>query len=139
MKIVQLRDFYTETDTLALVLLNSKFFSYCLEDKVRHTTKQYGATAIPAGVYEVRVTYSPRFKRMMPLIVGVPGFSGIRIHGGNKAKHTLGCPLYAKNRTLKAEHNMIWGSMEKELTKRLLASKDKKHWIEIINTQMPAK
>lgn len=47
--------------------------------------------AIPAGRYEVRVTYSPRFKKPLPLLIAVPGFEGIRIHGGTKAEHTEGC------------------------------------------------
>ena len=48
---------------------------------------------IPVGVYEVRVTYSPRFKRMLPLIGNVPGRSGIRIHRGTKPEHSKGCIL----------------------------------------------
>ena len=39
---------------------------------------------IPDGTYTVSVTYSPRFKKMMPLISNVPGRSEIRIHGGTK-------------------------------------------------------
>lgn len=47
--------------------------------------------AIPAGRYKVRVTYSPRFKKMLPILENVPDFSGIRIHGGTRAEHTEGC------------------------------------------------
>lgn len=59
--------------------------------------------AIPAGRYKVRVTYSPRFRKMLPILENVPDFSGIRIHGGTRAEHTEGCicvPL-AKMPTLK--------------------------------------
>ena len=48
---------------------------------------------IPDGTYTVSVTYSPRFKKMMPLIGNVPRRSGIRIHGGSKPEHSTGCVL----------------------------------------------
>lgn len=48
---------------------------------------------IPDGTYTVSVTYSPRFKKMMPLIGNVPERSGIRIHGGTKPEHSTGCVL----------------------------------------------
>lgn len=48
---------------------------------------------IPEGTYPVSVTFSPRFKRMLPLIGNVPGRSGIRIHRGTKPEHSKGCVL----------------------------------------------
>ena len=48
---------------------------------------------IPEGTYPVSVTFSPRFKRMLPLIGNVPGRSGIRIHRGTKPEHSKGCIL----------------------------------------------
>ena len=48
---------------------------------------------IPVGIYEVRVTWSPRFKRMLPLVEQVPGRSGIRFHRGTKPEHSKGCVL----------------------------------------------
>lgn len=48
---------------------------------------------IPVGTYPVSVTFSPRFKRMLPLIGNVPRRSGIRIHRGTKPKHSKGCIL----------------------------------------------
>jgi len=135
MKLLLLRTHYTEVDSTGFMTINDKHFSWTLEDPVRFTPKKYGITAIPEGIYQVKVTYSPTFKREMPLIIGVPWFSGIRMHGGNTHKNTLGCPLTAKNRSISASGSTIWGSREKELTRRLKASKGK-HWIEIINTQM---
>ena len=48
---------------------------------------------IPDGTYTVSVTYSPRFKKMMPLVDGVKGRSGIRIHTGTIPEHSKGCIL----------------------------------------------
>lgn len=55
------------------------------------TGKIAGKTAIPAGRYEIRDTYSPRFKRHVLELVGVPGFQGVRIHSGNTADDSAGC------------------------------------------------
>ena len=56
-----------------------------------------GKTAIPRGYYDVKVTWSEKYQRNMPLVMDVPGFSGIRLHSGNAAKDTEGCILFGKN------------------------------------------
>ena len=48
---------------------------------------------IPDGTYTLLVTYSPRFKRPLPLVCGVPGRSAIRFHKGSRPEHSLGCIL----------------------------------------------
>lgn len=65
---------------------------YTLEDLVR-PTKIKGETAIPAGTYPVRITKSHRFQKDLPILIGVPGFLGVRIHSGNTHDHTEGCIL----------------------------------------------
>ncbi len=55
--------------------------------------KVYGKTAIPAGRYEVVITWSNRFKRLLPLLLNVKGYTGIRMHVGNYATNTDGCLL----------------------------------------------
>ena len=63
---------------------------------------------IPALTYEVGVTMSPKFKRLLPILRRVPGRDGIRIHRGTHPKHSKGCIL-------------ISGSDEQKLTTRWLA------------------
>lgn len=60
--------------------------------------KVKGETAIPSGIYPVTITYSPKYKKMMPLISNVKGYSGIRIHSGNTSKDTEGCLIVGKNK-----------------------------------------
>jgi hypothetical protein len=60
------------------------------------STKVYGITAIPLGVYEIVFNYSAKFKQELPLLLNVPGFTGIRIHSGNSAVDSLGCILPGK-------------------------------------------
>lgn len=55
-------------------------------------------TAIPAGAYRVAITPSARFLRNLPLLMNVPGFSGIRIHPGNGPLETEGCILVGRDR-----------------------------------------
>ena len=74
---------------------------------------------IPVGTYPVLVTFSPRFKRMLPLIGNVPGRSGIRIHRGTKPEHSKGCVL-------------VSAAMEQELTAKWLASQASNEPIKII-------
>ena len=53
-----------------------------------------GKSAVPEGTYRVVTTMSPRFGRYLPLLVGVPGFEGIRMHAGNNAQtDSRGCIL----------------------------------------------
>jgi hypothetical protein len=60
--------------------------------------KVKGETAIPTGIYPITLTYSPKYKKNMPLINNVKGYSGIRIHSGNTHKDTEGCLLVGKNK-----------------------------------------
>jgi hypothetical protein len=55
--------------------------------------KDPGNTCIPDGTYFVLLTWSPKFKRKLPLLIDVPGFDGIRIHPGNTSDDTEGCLL----------------------------------------------
>lgn len=60
------------------------FLCYTLEDKVRESKIKH-QTAIPEGNYQVIINKSERFKQLMPLLLNVPNYEGIRIHKGNFA------------------------------------------------------
>lgn len=73
--------------------------------------KVYGETAIPTGLYRIRMDMpSPRYRQKaitdpyyrfccdhMPRLINVPGFEGILMHPGSTAKDSLGCPLVGDN------------------------------------------
>lgn len=88
------RIFLGTVATIGELWVNNSHLCDTLEDRVRpEGEKVYGKTAIPEGTYEVKLTYSPRFKKILPEILNVPNFSGIRIHKGNQSSKTEGCVL----------------------------------------------
>ena len=83
--------------TIGELYLNGKFQCYTLED-VERPVKIYGATAIKKGTYKVKITFSNRFKRLLPELLEVPEFKGVRIHAGNSPEDTEGCILVGNTR-----------------------------------------
>ena len=98
-----LRSDFNEEFTLGTFCFAGKFLGFTCEDKDRHMesggAKVHGETAIPRGYYRMTVSMSNRFKKLMPEIKDVPGFSGVRIHGGNTHEDTEGCPLLGAIKT----------------------------------------
>lgn len=110
MKIVLKRIALRDTYTIGKLYIDDKYICDTVEDKVRDINKNgvfdngekkvYGETAIPYGTYEVKWTYSNRFKKYMPELLNVPNFSGIRIHSGNTAADSLGCIIVGENKAV---------------------------------------
>lgn len=100
MKLLLHRIHFDPDYTIGELYIDGVKHCFTLEDAVREKPgvpvekwKIPGKTAIPVGTYPVKVTYSPRFKWPLPLLVGVSGFSGVRIHPGNQSEDTEGCIL----------------------------------------------
>lgn len=89
--------------SIGTLTVDGVFECFTLEDRVRErrgepveSWKVPGETAIPFGTYNVVITPSQRFKRDLPLLENVPGFSGVRIHPGNGPEDTEGCILVGR-------------------------------------------
>ena len=94
---LEVRRVKKESDyTIGQLFVNGEYFCDTLEDEIRQV-KVMHETAIPVGTYKVTLERSPRFKRILPLLHNVPGFTGILIHSGNTDKHTSGCILVGKS------------------------------------------
>lgn len=101
------RDARVGASTLGKLYIDGQYQCETLEDVVRAPgVKIHGQTAIPAGEYRVLVTMSQRFKRLLPLLLDVPGFEGVRIHTGNTDSDTEGCILVGRGR----ERNIVTDS-----------------------------
>jgi len=94
MELKIVRRWLTEKTSIGLFLIQEVFECFTLEDKVRADgIKVAKATAVPAMRYRVTIDFSERFKRYMLHILDVPNFTGVRVHSGNDAEDTEGCPL----------------------------------------------
>ena len=136
------RLYYKDSYTIGKLYFNGEYICDTLEppsakltskDTVKKikVAKSKGLRAIPSGQYQIVLTYSPRFKKRLPLLLNVPAFEGIRIHAGNTAKDTQGCILPGWN----TRKGMVTSSLKAQ-TKSIsliLSSIDKgeKVWIDI--------
>ena len=95
--------------TIGRLFINNEYFCDTLEDADRGlkdtmqvneilAKKVKAQTAIPTGKYDVILTFSPRFKRVLPLLLSVKGYEGVRVHAGNTNKDTEGCLLVGENK-----------------------------------------
>lgn len=124
--------------SIGLLYVDGKHICETLEDEDRGLTsdmteqevrriKVKGETAIPLGTYDVALTFSPRFNRVLPLLMDVKGFTGIRIHSGNRAKDTEGCILCGKNTVVgEVTNSRYWSNRVKELIERAIVKRHEK-------------
>ena len=89
--ITLVRDIRTEKAILGSLYLNGAFVCYTLEN---------AAKAVPCGMYSVKNSRSPKFKRELPLIYNgnVPASRGLRLHVGNTVASSSGCILVGMGR-----------------------------------------
>ena len=87
-------------------------------------------SAIPEGTYRVVVTKSQRFQKYLPLLVGVPGFEGVRIHAGNTSRDTEGCILVGQNLQV---GKVLWSRITLEKLMKLIEN-EKEIYLTIKNT-----
>lgn len=132
--------------TIGSLYIDGKYFCDTLEDTDRgldssmsleeiRDLKQKAITAIPTGTYRVRMDIvSPKYSRRawyyhycnegrVPRLENVPGYEGILIHVGNKAKDTEGCILVGKNtvkgqvlnskKTFLSLYEKLWNAYER--------------------------
>ena len=107
------------------LVINGRFFCNTLERK---------GYEIPALCYPVRVTMSPKFRRLLPIVQNVPGRSGIRFHRGTKPQHSTGCilvvadnnpmPLHSTPYTLRSPQGRTSADVEQELTRLILKTQE---------------
>lgn len=134
MEILVKRKWKTEKSTIGELYIDGKFECYTLEDKDRGLDqsqdetsiakiKVYGETAIPKGRYQVILSMSNRLKKVLPEILNVKGFQGIRIHSGNIPGDSLGCILLGRKKgdNIVTESKLAMTPFQEKLSK----SKDK--------------
>ena len=93
--------------------IEDQYFCDTLEptwrDYANGAHKIKGCSAIPEGRYAVVISFSPKIKQWLPILLGVPRFSGIRIHAGNTSADTEGCILVGKNKIVgQVVDSRIW-------------------------------
>ena len=73
-----------EHPNLGKIFIDNRFICYSLDPRV-----------LRPGTYKLQMTYSPKFKRELPLITGamIGPERGFRIHAGNTLKDSQGCIL----------------------------------------------
>lgn len=127
MKLKLERRYKKATYTIGILYVNGVRFCETIEDRDRGLSsdmplseimskKVYGVTAIPTGTYKVVLSVSPKFKDkswaakhggLLPEILNVKCYSGVRLHVGNSPKDSLGCILVGDNKVIGGVTNSV--------------------------------
>lgn len=139
MEILVDRKIFTDKSTISEVSVDGVFECYFLEDVVREKPgvpvsewKVPHETAIPQGRYRIERTMSARFGKVLPILIGVPGYSGVRIHPGNTEKDTEGCllPGETKGEDVVRDSRLAFAALDQQIRDALENGEDV--WIEIV-------
>lgn len=136
MNLILFRKIEINDTVLGELHIDGKFFCYTLEDKIRDVKIKH-QTCIPTGTYKVALTLSQRFKTILPLLLNVPNFEGIRIHAGNTTEDTSGCLLVGT--AINGEKLLHSKVALQELIKKIKSSVKAKEQIviKIVNPEKP--
>lgn len=146
MKILIERIANRDTYCIGKLYINGEYFCDTLEDTDRGLDetmteeeiakiKVYGQTAIPIGMYRLILNYSPKFKKVLPLLLDVKGYSGIRIHSGSTDKDTLGCILVGQNKVVgkvinsKVTFNALFKRLKQHENENILIEIKRKYFV----------
>jgi len=102
MKLHLIRHTFTAESTIGSLAIDGVFQNYTLEraDDGKNTPLE---SCIPEGTYEIKLTYSEHFGRIVPHVLNVPQRTDIEIHVGNKASDLHGCIAVGRTKA----HNFI--------------------------------
>ncbi len=127
---------FSPFSTIGELSIDGEWTCFTLEDCDRalenpENVKIPGETAIPRGLYQVVITHSNRFGRLMPRLMEVPQFTGVLIHPGNSAADTHGCILVGRTKGIDRvyESRLAFDSLFTRINSAIRWEKEV--WIEI--------
>lgn len=136
---LHIKRWYGPNYTIGKLYIDGVYFCDTLEDPNRDQNKNgvfdnneikvFGDTCIPVGTYNIVLTLSPKFKRILPRLENVNNFAGVLIHAGNTKKDTEGCILVGINSEIGKVTNSKY--YEKLLVDKLNEAKNRSESINI--------
>lgn len=85
---------YAKNHTKSIIFIDGQFICFGMEPENKVNNQIPGQRdLIPEGKYQLVLSMSPKFKKLLPEVIDVPFNTGIRIHAGNHPSETSGCLL----------------------------------------------